>query len=409
MSKRKPLAAVVGFGRTSFGEHWEKNFEELLVEAGTKTFDSVDYGIERRQIESCYFAGSLPQAISKAGLLEGYMSRELGLNVPMTYVGGGSASGSSALYEACRHIQAGVELALVGGIEKMSDRVKKIQDNLMFDADRTEFYTGFTIQGLTATMMNRYIYEYEEDQKKGCRESFARIACKNHRHALNNRYAQFRREITLENVLNSVLVADPLRALECSTVSDGAAALILTNQEKAKSFTDDPVYIVASEKATDSIDLGSRRYITGIPSTKLAIEKALKTAKIRIDQVQISEVHDSYTPNEIFFLEDCGFTDRGNGWRIVNDVELQGDSKHFSYVNERGAEMVVNVGGGLKADGNPLGASGVRQVCEIVSQLTGRAGRGQVEGDGVNIGLAHNIGGTGGICNIHILMRDPYE
>ncbi len=406
MSDRKALAAIVGYGRTSFGEHWDRNFEELLVEAGVKTFDSVERGMERQQVEACYFGGSLPQAISKTGLVEGYMSRELGLNVPMTHVGGGSASGSSALYEACLYVKAGGRVVLVGGIEKMSDRVKKIQDAMMFDADRSEFYTGFTPNSLVATMMSRYIYEYCGGEKERCRRAFAKVASKNHHHAVNNEYAQFRRDFPVEAVLGSALSADPLRVLECSPISDGAAALILTDPEEAKRYTDTPIYIIASEKATDSIDLGSRRYMTGVPAAEMAVRRAIESVKMGVDDVHLAEVHDSYTPLEVFFLEDSGFAKRGGGWRVVDEANLEGGSKHIPYRNGKGGEMIVNAGGGLKADGNPLGATGVRQICEIVSQLRGEAGSGEVEVDGLNVGLAQNLGGTGGICSVHILVRD---
>ncbi len=406
MKVRKALAAIVGYGRTSFGEHWDRNFEELLVEAGVKTFDSVEKGLERQQVEACYFGGSLPQAISKTGLVEGYMSRELGLNVPMTHVGGGSASGSSALYEACLHIQAGRSVVLVGGIEKMSDRVKKILDAMMFDADRLEFYAGFTPTSLVATMMSRYVYDYGDGEKERCRRAIAKVASKNHHHAVNNEYAQFRRDFPVEVVLGSALVADPLRFLECSPISDGAAALILTDPLKAKRYTETPIYIVASEKATDSIDLGSRRYMTGVPASEMAIRKTLESVKMRIDEVHLAEIHDSYTPLEVFFLEDSGFAERGGGWRVVDEADVEGGSKHIVYENSDGGNLILNSGGGLKADGNPLGATGVRQICEIVSQLRGEAGSNQVEADDLNVGLAQNLGGTGGICNIHMLVRD---
>ena len=402
---RRPIAAIVGYGRTSFGEHWDKNFEDLLVEAGIRTLDSVDKGLDRDQIEACCFSSSLPQAISKTGLMEGYMSRELGLNIPMTMVGGGSASGSSALYEACRFVKTGKDIVLVGGIEKMSDRVKKIQDDLMFDADRYEFYTGFTPQCLAATMMARYIYEYGRSNWDGCREAFARIASKNHHHAVHNVYAQFRRDVPVERVLSSDLVADPLRALECSPISDGAAALILVNPEIAKRFTDTPIYIVASQKVTDNIDLGSRRYMSGIPSTEIAVREALKEAEMDIKDIHLAEVHDSYTPYELFFLEDSGFVGRGEAWKMIDGIDLKA-GKHIPYINGDGCELVVNAGGGLKADGDPLGATGVRQICEIVSQLRGEAGDNQVDRGDLNVGLAHNLGGTGGICNVHILVRD---
>ncbi len=401
----RPLAAVVGYGRTAFGESWDKNFEELLMEAGIRTFRSVDEGLSRAQVEACYFGGSLPQAISKTGLVEAYMSRELGLMSPITMVGGGSASGSSALHEACGQIRGGSEIVLVGGIEKMSDRVKKIQDDLMFDADRSEFYSGFTSAGLVAAMMARYIYEFGGGDRVLCREAFARVASKNHHHAVHNEFAQFRRDLSVEAVLRSSLVADPLRGLECSPISDGAASLILVPPERAGEFTDTPIYIVASEKVTDSIDLGCRESMTGVPATELCVRKALERAGLSIGEVDIGEVHDSYSPHEVFFLEDSGFAERGRGWEVVSDVDGFGSEKHLAYENAAGERLTVNVGGGLKADGNPLGATGVRQVCEVVSQRRGAAGDNQVGGD-VNVGLAHNLGGTGGICNVQILVRD---
>jgi acetyl-CoA C-acetyltransferase len=201
-------------------------------------------------------------------------------------------------------------------------------------------------------------------------------------------------------------VADPLRALECSPLSDGAAALIVVNPEIAERFTDTPIYIVASQKATDSIDLGSRRYMSGIPSTEMAVREALKEADVEMGDIHLAEVHDSYTPYELFFLEDSGFIGRGEAWKMIDGIDLKGTSKHIPYINGKGNELIVNAGGGLKADGDPLGATGIRQICEIVSQLRGEAGDKQVEGRDLNVSLAHNIGGTGGICNVHILVRD---
>ncbi|MCS7117114.1 MAG: beta-ketoacyl synthase N-terminal-like domain-containing protein [Nitrososphaerota archaeon] len=404
---RTPYAAIVGAGRTKFGELWYANPEKLLTEAGEKALESVDHGLRRKDIEGCFFGSFLSQVTNKLALIPSYMSRELGINIPMTSIEAACASGGSALYNACISIKSGeYDVVLVGGIEKMTDRVSKIVDDTMFACDSHEFDAGFTFAGLYASIMARYIYEYGRGDGR-CKEALAQIACKNHHHAVNNPYAQYRFEVTVDKVLNSPLIADPIRLLHCAPITDGAVAVILVKPELAKKYTDTPIYIVGSSQATDDISLYSRASMTEMYATQIAVKKALNESKLSIRDIKIAEVHDCFTIGEVLFLEDSGFVEKGKAWQVVYEsYNSFNRSKHIPYVNN-GSEMIVNPGGGLKADGHPIGATGVRQVYECFKQLRGEAGSNQVDVDGdLNACLCHNIGGTGGIANVHILVRD---
>ncbi len=406
--KVKPHAAIIGAGRTAFGEQWYKDPEKLMMDAGVSAVESVDLGLGRRDIQACYFGSFLYQTTNKLGLVSGHMARELGINIPMNTTEAACASGGSAFYNACIAIKSGMyDVVLVGGFEKMTDRSSKIIDDLMFAADPYEFDSGFTFPGLYASMMARYIHDYSFGDQR-CIEALAQIACKNHHHAVNNEYAQYRRDITVQDVLKSTLIADPIRLLHCSPVSDGAAAVILTKPELAKKYTDTPIYVIASQQATDDISLYTRESMTGIKATRLAVGKALREAGISIEDIEIAEVHDCFTIEEAMFLEDSGYYENGKAWEgIYESYESFKGSKHIPYI-KNGKELIVNSGGGLKADGHPVGATGIRQIHECFTQLRGKAGKNQIDKD-LNLALCHNIGGTGGIATVHILARDIHE
>jgi len=406
-SKVEPYAAIIGAGRSSFGEQWYKDPEKLVMEAGIRAMESVDSGLRRRDIQACYLGSFLYQATNKLSLLPGHMARELGINIPMNTTEAACGSGGSAFYNGCIAIKSGkYDVVLVGGFEKMTDRSGKIIDDLMFAADPHEFDAGFTFSGLYAAMMARYIHDYGERDNR-CVEALAQVACKNHHHAIGNEYAQFRREITVEDVLKSQPIADPIRLLHCSPVSDGAAAVILARPDLAKKYTDTPTYVIGSQQATDDVSLFTRASLTGIKATRLAVGIALKETGLSIEDIQIAEAHDCFTIEEAMFLEDSGFYEMGKAWQgIYESYESSKGSKHIPYVKD-GASIIVNPGGGLKADGHPVGATGVRQIVECFKQLRNEAGNHQVEVDGdLNLALCHNIGGTGGIAVVHILARD---
>jgi acetyl-CoA C-acetyltransferase len=223
---------------------------------------------------------------------------------------------------------------------------------------------------------------------------------------MRNEYAHFHREFTVEDVMNSAMVADPIRLLHCSPISDGASALIVTSPERAKGLTDTPIYITASQQASDDVSLYTRESLTSIKTTKLTVTAALAQASLGIGDIPLAEVHDCFTIEEVIFLEDAGFYNRGEAWRGVHEsYESFSGSKHIPYVNG-GKEMLVNPGGGLKADGHPVGATGVRQAYECFKQLRGEAGGHQIDQDRpLDTALCHNIGGTGGIATVHILRK----
>jgi acetyl-CoA C-acetyltransferase len=403
----KPIAAIVGAGRSKFGELWYDSPEKLLMAAGLDSIESVDNGLHRNDIQACFFGSFLYQITNKLGLIPGYMSRELGMNIPITMTEAACASGGSAVFNACMAIKSGrYDTVLVGGFEKMTDRSSKIADDLMFAADPREFDAGYTFPGLYSSMMTRYIYEHGDDKEK-CLDAMAIVAVKNHHHAMGNPYAHFRREFTVDAVKNSTVVADPIRLLHCSPVSDGAASLIVTSPERARELTDTPIYIMSSQQATDTVSLYTRDSLTSIKATQLAVLAVLQESGMEMSDIPIAEVHDCFTIEEVLFLEDSGFYKQGEGWKGVYESYSEfKDNKHIPYVND-GHELYVNPGGGLKADGHPVGATGIRQVYEVFKQLRDEAGGCQVDVDGdLDSALCHNIGGTGGIAAVHLVRRD---
>ena len=391
--------AIIGIGRTKFGEHYELDPEDLIDEAGLMALDTA--GIERKDLDACYISDYLLQVTNKIGLEEGFMSQLLELNIPIEKM----RSFSSALSNACNAIEAGkYDVVLVGGMEKMTDRWSKIRDNLMLLVDHWSYYAGGTPETSHELLLREYIKTYDirgEDQHK-LMTTLAHISVKNHHNALKNEYAHFQREIDL----NRVFAARKNRVLglyDFAPISDGATALILASPEKAKEYTDNLVYVLASSLATDFISYPSRSYITGFIANKIAMESALKMADISLDDIKLLEVHDQSTVLEMISLEDLGFIKKGTAWKKL--YENFEDYKGFYEVD--GRQLYVNTDGGLKADGNPLGATGGAQIFEVVRQLRGEAGQRQIDPDGDLIyGCVQEIEGFGTKVYVHILGRE---
>jgi len=391
--------AIIGIGRTKFGEHYELDPEDLIDEAGLMALDTA--GIERKDLDACYISDYLLQVTNKIGLEEGFMSQLLELNIPIEKM----RSFSSALSNACNAIEAGkYDVVLVGGMEKMTDRWSKIRDNLMLLVDHWSYYAGGTPETSHELLLREYIKTYDirgEDQHK-LMTTLAHISVKNHHNALKNEYAHFQREIDL----NRVFAARKNRVLglyDFAPISDGATALILASPEKAKEYTDNLVYVLASSLATDFISYPSRSYITGFIANKIAMESALKMADISLDDIKLLEVYDQSTVLEMISLEDLGFIKKGTAWKKL--YENFEDYKGFYEVD--GRQLYVNTDGGLKADGNPLGATGGAQIFEVVRQLRGEAGQRQIDPDGDLIyGCVQEIEGFGTKVYVHILGRE---
>jgi acetyl-CoA C-acetyltransferase len=393
--------AIVVVGRTKFGEHYEKEPEKLIEEAWLKA--SEEASIERKNLEACYLSDYFLPITNKLGLEEGFLSELTELHVPMEV----TRSFSSALLNACNAIQAGrYNVVLVGGIEKMTDRWDKIRDDLMLLEDPWSYYAGCTPEANHELMLRAYIKRYgitDEDLEK-LNLALAQISVKNHLHATKNEYAQYQRKITIEHVLKARKNARrPLGLYDFAPISDGATTLILTNEEVAKKFTDKPIYILGASSATDYLTFPAREDMTRFLVSEIAMKNALKTAGISLQEIQVTELYDQSTVMEMISLEDLGFCERGRAWMSI--YQSCQDYKGFYEMN--GRKLFVNMNGGLKADGNPLGATGGAQIFEVFKQLRREAGERQVKSDReLRYGCVLELEGFGTKGYVYILGRD---
>jgi acetyl-CoA C-acetyltransferase len=378
--------AIIGAGMTAFGEHWETGFRDLVVEAGVKAI--ADAGISGDRIDGGFVgtmaSGRLIGQEHIGGLLADYM----GLNpIPITRVEGACASGSLALRQGVMAIASGMhDLVVVGGVEKMTDLgVNTVSDILGGAGDQEwELFLGATFPAIYALMARRHMHEYGTTE-----EMMASVAVKNHKHGAKNKYAQFQKEVSLETVMDSKMIADPLKVFDCSPISDGAAALVLAPLDVAHSYVKKPIEILSSAQASDAIALHSRENMTCLRATQVAAKKAYERAGLGPKDIDFAEVHDCFTIAEIMAIEDLGFFKKGEGGKAT----MEGKTA-------LGSEIPINTSGGLKACGHPVGATGVKQAVEVVWQLRGEANGRQVKD--AHVGLSQNVGGSGATSVIHI-------
>jgi acetyl-CoA C-acetyltransferase len=380
--------AIIGIGCTTFGEKWEASFRDLFVEAGSLAL--ADAELSGEHIDAMYVgnmsAGRFIEQEHIGALIADYAGLST-RHIPSTRVEAACSSGGLAFRQAVIAVASGMEdIVVAAGVEKMTDVGTGVSvDTLAGAADREwEGFMGATFPGLYAMMATDYMHRYPLT-----REQLGMVAVKNHRNGAKNPIAQFRQEITLETVLSSALVADPLRLFDCSPITDGAAAVILAPLDRAREFTDTPVKVLATAQASDTIALHDRRDISCLDATVVAGERAFAMAGLPREKIDFLEVHDCFTIAEICAIEDLGFCRKGQAGKLTEEgvTALDGD-------------LPVNTSGGLKACGHPVGATGIKQVCEVVQQLRGEAGARQVDGE---IGLTHNVGGTGATVVVHIL------
>jgi acetyl-CoA C-acetyltransferase len=378
--------AIIGAGMTTFGEHWEQGFRDLVVEAGLRAV--TDAGISGDKIDAGFVgtmaSGRLISQEHIGALIADYM----GLNpIPVTRVEGACASGSLALRQGFMAVASGIhDIVVVGGVEKMTDLgVNTVSDILGGAGDQEwELFLGATFPAIYALMARRHMHDFGTTE-----EMMASVAVKNHKHGAKNKYAQFQNEITLKTVMESKTVADPLKVFDCSPITDGAACVILAPLDMAHSFSKKPIEIVASAQASDHLALHSRESMVSLKATQVAAKKAYEVAKMTPKDMQFAEVHDCFTIAEIMAIEDLGFFPKGKG----GPASLEGKTA-------LGSEIPINTSGGLKACGHPVGATGVKQAVEVTWQLRGEAEGRQVKD--AHIGLSQNVGGSGATAVVHI-------
>ena len=381
--------AVIGIGMTKFGELWDKSFRQLIAEAGSKAI--LDAGIEGKEIDGMY-VGSMSSGRfvgqEHVGALVADAAGFSHMHIPSTRVEGACASGGLAVRQGYLSIASGMnDIVVVGGMEKMNDvGGNDATATLATAADQEwEAFFGATFPALYAMIATRHMHKHGTTK-----EQLAQVAVKNHANGAKNPYAQYRREITLELAMNATTVAYPLGLLDCSPVTDGAASLILCTADKAKKYTDKPIKIIGSGQGSDSLALHGRRDICTLDATVHAAKTAYKQAGITSKDIDFAEVHDCFTIAEICAIEDLGFVKKGEGGKAI-------DNK----ITTLDGSLPVNTSGGLKSKGHPVGATGVAQMVEVIQQLRGEAEARQVKD--AKIGLAHNVGGSGATCVIHIM------
>ena len=393
--------AIVTVGRTKFGEHYGKEPEKLIEEAWLAASKECD--VERKDLEACYLSDCFLPITNKLGLEEGFLSELTELHVPMEV----TRSVSAALLTACHAIQAGAyKTVLVGGIEKMTDRWDKIRDDLMLLEDPWSYYAGGTPETNHELMLRAYIRKYgiTGENLEKLNIALAEIAVKNHAQATKNEFAQFQKKITIEHVLSARNAAHkPLGLYDFAPISDGASALILADQENAKKLTDKPVYVLSCASATDYLNFSTRDDLTHFRATQIAMKKATENAGIEPMNIPMAEVYDQSTLMEMVSMEDLGFCKSGTAWK-----SLRGNCEDYEgYYEINGKKVFVNKNGGLKADGNPLGATGGAQIFEIFKQLRGEAGERQIDFEQVSAptGCALEFEGFGTKAYVSIFGR----
>ena len=383
--------AVIGAGSTVFGELFGRSYADLVLEAVKECLNSVDKGFELKEVEAIWLSTAIGTLIRREGCISCEVADTLRLyNLPITRVENACSSGGDAIRNAAFAVAAGIyDKVLVIGAEKMRD-VPSRDTVIAFSGElRHQWWhpRGLTAPGWAALYAVAHMNQYGTKE-----EQFAEVAVKNHEYGSMNPKSQFKFKVTLEQVMNSPVVAWPIRLLHCCPVTDGAAAVILANPEIAKKYTDAPVYLVGTGLAVDSFYMGWRESYTYSPAMVSAAKQAYKMARIEPKDVDVAELHDCFSPVEIMLYEDLGFCPKGEGGKFIEEG-----------LSRLGGKVPCNLSGGLKTKGHPIGATGVGQAYEIWKQLRGEAGKVQV--NGAEIGLTCNWGGPGSIGVVNIYRR----
>ena len=388
----KDKVAIVGVGCTQFAENFDMSYEDMVVEAAYEAFAEANVGPE--DIEMAWLGTAFPDAGVWKGRSGMDLAEPLGLyDIPITRVSNYCATGADAFRNACMAVLAGeCRVALALGAEKLRDRSPtESLVRMQVETGHPYYQKGLTAPGMFALYATRHFELFGVT-----REILAQISYKNHKHAVLNPKAQYRREIPLEAILNAPMASWPLSVLDCCPTTDGAAAAVIVRTEDAKSFNPDYVLVkgigLAVSAGWDSPFYTSDYDFLGFRATRQAAAQAYKEAGIKnpLEEVDLAELHDCFTIVELMTYEDLGFCERGKGSQLVRDG-----------TTTREGRLPCNVSGGLLSCGHPVGATGLRMIYEVTKHLQGKAGDRQIKN--ARIGLTENMGGPGAVSNVVIL------
>lgn len=372
---------------TRFGRLPDKTILDLTLEACTQALAQME--LRPQEIDAFYLGTFASAALGGQNFPAAVAAARLELDaVPAVAVEGACASGSLALRQAINLIQAReAEVVLVAGAEKMTDHDTPVVTDALARANDTGsvgFRAGLTFPGFFALLAQAYVAEYGVDA-----DDLAEVSVKNRRHGARNPRAQFQSEVSRDQVLASRAIAEPLHLFECSPISDGAAAAVVSTLEWAREHVEVPIQILACEQTSGPTAAEDMSSFVSLPAAVEASRRAFARSGLEAHDVDVAEVHDCFSIAEWIALEDVGFVERGGAATATKQGETS-----------LGARIPVNPSGGLISKGHPVGATGLAQIIEIVNQLHEQA-ENQVEG--AEIGLTHNVGGTGGMASVTIL------
>jgi len=380
---------IIGAGMVPVGEHWDMALRDMATDALLKAMD--DAGIDR--VDSLYVGNMVSGSFVEQENLGALIADWAGLgNIPAVKVEAACASGGAALQEGVKAVMSGLEdVVAVVGVEKMTDAWPSDATRyLAYAADAEwELFHGASFVALNALIMRYYLHEYGYAE-----EDLALFAVNAHANGTKNPYAMFKRRITVDTVMRSPYIADPLKLFDASPVCDGAAAVIVTTPEKARELgvpKEKWVEVAGMGRAIDTINLANREDLLVLKAAKIAAERAYKMAGVDAKDVDFFEVHDAFTVMAALSLEALGVAAKGEGAKLAKEGQIAIDG-----------DYPIQTMGGLKARGHPVGATGMYQTVEAVLQLRGEAPN-QVPN--ASVGLTQNIGGTGSNITVNVLRR----
>ena len=383
-------AYIVGAGQSDFGSFPDESYRSLFYDAFDEAVGSVDAEFDPNRIDEA-FLGTLGVGGRQLGLSGPAVTEHLGLHgVPTTRVENACAASGYALRQAVMAVRSGMaDLVLAGGYEVMTDTSGDHTKWWLGVSGETEWerLSGTTFAGVYAQMASAYLREYDDATV----EDLSRVAVKNHGNGAANPHAHLGFECTLDEATNAPEVAAPLNLFHCCPTTDGASAVLVANEAVAAELSEAPVRVSGAGAASGRVGLFQRDTLTGIPASETAADRAYDEAGITPDDLDFAEVHDCFAIAELAAYEDLGLCGRGEAPELLR-----------AGVTDADGDLPVNTSGGLKSKGHPIGATGTGQVVEVFAQLRGDA---HVQVDDPEIGLAHNVGGSGGGVTVHVFER----
>jgi acetyl-CoA acetyltransferase len=380
-------ARIAAAASTEYAKRPESSSRELFARAAAEAFEGS--GVAPGDLDAVYVGNFMGDLIEDQGHMGALLADHVGARTAASIrIESACASGGATVRQAVLAVESGAaDAVLAGGVELMSTAdIEHVTDALANAADDVyENEQGLTFPGIYALMARRYMHEFDVD-----REAFAAVSVKNHRNAVDNPLAQFREEVTVEDVLSSTPIATPLTLYDACPVSDGASVLVLVSESfAAANRLDAPVSVLGTGQSSDAVALQDRTAVARTPAAERAALAAYADADVTTDDVDVVEVHDCFTVAEVLALEALGFYEPGTGARGAVEGETAVDGS-----------LPVNTSGGLLGKGHPVGVTGVGQLVELTKQLEGRHPNQVPDAE---IGLAHNVGGSGASTTVTVL------